>query len=155
AVLWTAHTMDLGPLALLSPFHWMGNHIPLVGEYDWAGVALVGIVAAVFLAIGVGLFMRRDLGGTANVGLPTLPDWVLGVRGPTSRAFGEQLPRALAWGIGLGIFGAMLASIVGGMATQLAGDESLLSVLQQAFPGFDLTSAGGFLQLFVELFFIA
>jgi polyether ionophore transport system permease protein len=153
-VLWTAHTMDMGPLALLSPYRWMGNHVALVGEYDWTGLALVGIAAAVLLVIGLEVFARRDLGVTAGLGLPTLPGAVLGVSGPTSRAFGEQLPRALAWGIGLGVFGAMLASLVGGMSDQLSGDENLLKVLNTAFPGLDLTTAGGFLQLFIELFYI-
>ena len=154
AVLWTAHTMDMGPLALLSPYHWMGNHVALVGEYDWAGVALVGIVAAMLLVIGIEAFNRRDLGVTAGLGLPMLPAAVLGVHGPVSRAFGEQLPRALAWGIGLGVFGVMLASLAGEMTSQLSGDENLIKVLQTGFPGLDLTTAGGFLQLFVELFYI-
>ncbi len=154
AVLWTAHTMDMQPLALLSPYHWMGNHVALVGEYDWAGVALVGVVAAALLVIGIEAFNRRDLGVTAGLGLPMLPAAVLGVRGPISRAFGDQLPRALAWGIGIGLFGVMLASLAGEMTSQLSGDENLLKVLQTGFPGLDLTTAGGFLQLFVELFYI-
>lgn len=155
AVLWTAQGMGIGPLAVLSPFHWAEHHIALVGEYDWAGLALVGVAAAAFLGIGVELFARRDLGITAGLGLPQLPAGVLGVRGPISRAFGDQLPRALAWGIGLGIFGAMLASFVGPMSAQIAGDPNLSQVLKAAFPDFDVTSAGGFLQLFVELFYIA
>ncbi len=154
AILWTAHTMDMGPIALLSPYHWMGNQIALVGEYDWAGVALVGVAAAVLLVLGVEAFNRRDLGVTAGLGLPSLPAAVLGVRGPISRAFGEQLPRALAWGIGLGVFGVMLASLAGEMTSQLTGDENLLKVLQTGFPGLDLTTAGGFLQLFIEIFYI-
>jgi ABC-2 type transport system permease protein len=156
ALLWTANGLDaLGWLALLSPFRWTANHIALVGEFDWAGVALVGVVAAAFLAIGVEAFTRRDLGVTAGLGLPQLPAGVLGVRGPISRAFGDQLPRALAWGVGLGVFGATLASLVGPMSAQIAGDANLLRTFHTAFPNFDLTSAGGFLQLFVQLFYIA
>ena len=156
ALAWTANGLEaLGPLAVLSPFHWTANHIALVGQFDWAGLALVGVVASVFMAIGVELFDRRDLGVTAGVGLPQLPAGVLGVRGPVARSFGDQLPRALAWGLGLGVFGATLASLVGPMSKQIAGDANLLKTFRTVFPTFDLTSAGGFLQLFVQLFYIA
>jgi ABC-2 type transport system permease protein len=155
AVAWTLNGLDVEPLAILSPFHWTANHVPLTGTYDWPALGLVGVVAAALLGIGVEIFARRDLGVTVGAGLPQLPADVLGVRGPTSRAFGDQLPRALSWGLGLGLMGALLASIAGSMAGQLAGDLNLLRVIQQLFPSFDLTSAGGFLQLFVELFFIA
>ena len=155
-VLWVANGLDvLGPVAALSPFRWTADHIALVGEYDWAGLALVGIVAVVFLAIGVELFLRRDLGVTAGLSLPGLPADVLGVRGPISRAFGDQLPRALSWGIGLAIMGALLASLVGPMADQIASSPDLLRIFSTIFPDFDLASAGGFLQLYVQLFFIA
>ena len=153
-VAWTVSGLHLGPLTILSPFAWTYDHVPLAGVYDWAGLAAVGIAAAVLLAAGVEVFARRDLGITSGLGLPTLPGAVLGVRGPISRAFGDQLPRALAWGIGLGVFGAMLASLVGGLSGQLASDANLMKVLQTAFPGLDLSTTGGFLQLFVELFYI-
>jgi ABC-2 type transport system permease protein len=155
AVLWSVNGLDVEPLAAVSPFHWMQNHVPLTGMYDWPAVALVGLVALAFLVIGVELFSRRDLGVTAGVGLPQLPASILGVRGPTARAFGDQLPRALAWGLGLGLMGALLASLVSSMSGQIGNDANLLKVIRQVFPSFDLASAGGFLQLFVELFLIA
>lgn len=156
AVLWVANGLNaLGPVAVLSPFRWTADHIALVGEYDWVGLALVGVVAAVFLAIGVELFMRRDLGVTAGLSLPRLPAAVLGVHGPITRAFGDQLPRALSWGIGLGLMGALLASLVGPMADQIRSSPDLVSIFAAIFPAFDLGSAGGFLQLYVELFYIA
>jgi ABC-2 type transport system permease protein len=155
ALAWTAQGLAVGPLNLLSPFHWMENFIPLVGQLDWAAVLAVALVGFAFLAIGVELFARRDLGITLGIGLPQLPTVVLGVHGPISRAFGEQLPRSIWWGLGLGFMGSLLASLVGPMAAQLAGDSSLVTILQQVFPGFDIKSAAGFLQVFVELFFIA
>ncbi|HEX5395787.1 MAG TPA: hypothetical protein VFX74_01730 [Candidatus Limnocylindria bacterium] len=156
ALAWTANGLDvLGPLAVLSPFHWTANHVALVEQYDWAGLALVGVVAAAFLAIGVELFRRRDLGVTSGIGLPQLPASMLGLGGPISRSFGDQLPRALAWGVGIGVFGATLASLVGPMSQQIGASPDLLKVFRTAFPDFDLTSAGGFLQLFVQLFYIA
>jgi len=154
-VLWVANGLDVAGIVLLSPFRWTADHIALVGRYDWLLLGLVGIVAVILLAIGVELFVRRDLGVTAGLSLPGLPAAVLGVRGPISRAFGEQLPRALSWGIGLGLMGALIASLVGPMASQLGTDPGLTKTFGAIFPGFDLASTGGWLQLYAELLFIA
>ena len=154
--LWVASGLDTGgPLVAVSPFHWTINHIPLVGYYDWPGLALVGIVAVVLLALGVELFSRRDLGVTAGLSLPATPAAVLGVRGPVSRAFGDELPRALAWGIGFGVMGALLASLVGSFANQVGSDSGLSKTFASIFPGFNFATAGGWLQLYAELFYIA
>jgi ABC-2 type transport system permease protein len=155
AVLWSVNGLHIDVLAVLSPFRWTESHVALVGMYDWPALALVGLVAVVFLAIGVELFARRDMGITLGVGLPQLPAWVLGIRGPTSRAFGDQLPRALSWGIGLAVMGAMFASLAASMAGQVQGDENLMRIIRTIFPDYDFASAGGFLQLFTELFLIA
>lgn len=154
-VLWVMNGLNLGgPLVVLSPFHWTADHIALIGQYDWAPLALVGVAGAVFLAIGVELFGRRDLGVTAGLSLPGVPAAVLGVRGPVGRAFGDQLPRALSWGIGLGLMGALVASLVGTMSA-LGNDPTLVKTFAGIFPGFDLKSPGGWLQLYAQLLFIA
>ncbi len=51
--------------------------------------------------------------------------------------------------------GALIASIVGPMADQLAKDPNLKATFQAVFPGFDLSNAGSGLQLYVELLLIA
>jgi ABC-2 type transport system permease protein len=153
--LWLANGLDVGVIVVLSPFRWTADHIALVGRYDWLPLGLVGVVGVAFLAIGVELFVRRDLGVTSGLSLPRLPAAILGVRGPISRAFGDQLPRALSWGIGLGLVGALIASLVGPMASQLGGDASLTKTFSAIFPGIDLSSTGGWLQLYAELLFIA
>jgi ABC-2 type transport system permease protein len=154
--LWVANGLDLGgPVLLLSPFRWTADHIALVGRYDWLPLGLVGTCGLVFLGVGVELFGRRDLGVTAGLSLPRLPAAVLGVHGPTSRAFGDQLPRALSWGIGLGLMGALVAALVKPMADQLGADTNLTKTFGAIFPGFDLASTGGWLQLYAELLFIA
>ncbi len=154
--LWVASGLDVGgPLIELSPFHWTADHLPLVGLYDWPGVAAVLVVAVVLLALGVELFSRRDLGVTAGLSLPALPKDVLGVRGPVARAFGDQLPRALAWGLGMGVMGAFLASLAGSFARQIGGEAGLAQIFSAIFPGYDFATAGGWLQLYVVIFYIA
>ncbi len=154
--LWVASGLNVvGPFLALSPFQWTADHIPLVGFYDWPGLAAVGAVGVVLLALGVELFGRRDLGVTAGLGFPALPEDILGVRGPLSRAFGDLLPRALSWGIGFFLFGALLASLVKPLADSVASSPNILKYFSAAFPDFDLASAGGFLQLYVALFSIA
>jgi len=155
-ILWIASGLDVGgPLVTISPFHWTAGHVPLVGIYDWAGLFAVFAVGIVLMAIGVELFTRRDLGVTAGLSLPGLPKQVLGVHGPISRAFGDQLPRALAWGIGMGLMGALLASLVGSFADQVSGETTLIKTFNAVFPGLDFTTASGWLQLYVSLFYIA
>ena len=51
--------------------------------------------------------------------------------------------------------GALVASLVGPMAKQLGTDANLTATFSAIFPGFDLASAGGWLQLYAELLFIA
>jgi ABC-2 type transport system permease protein len=108
-----------------------------------------------FLVGGVLLFERRDLGVTLGLSMPRLPALVLGTRNPYLRAFGDMLPRAFAWGIGLFLMGAMLSAMVGPLVDQIKGDTAILQTFQLIFPAFDLGSTGGWLQLFAEMMFIA
>ncbi len=156
AALWIANGMNVGgPLLLLSPFDWTFDHVPLVGVYDWPSLALVGILAVLLLALGVELFARRDLGVTVGLSLPSLPAAVLGVRGPTSRAFGDQLPRALSWGIGLGLVGILYASLAGSLADTIKASSGLLEAFARLFPSADFASVGGWMQFYADLLFIA
>lgn len=144
----------LDVIAVLSPFQWTAGQAAIVGVYDWPSLVLTAVVAAVLLAVGVELFARRDLGVTAGLSAPGLPAASLGIRGPAGRAFGDQLPRALAWGIGLGLLGLMLASLVGSLAGEIANQPSLMDLFRSLFPGYDVTTAGGFLQLYAQFLFI-
>ncbi len=140
-------------VAKVSWFHWTYDHVPLAGQFDWPSLGLVAVVTAILLAIGVELFARRDLGVVTGIPVPGLPRATLGVRGPIGRAFGDQLPGALWWGIGIGVFGFMLAAVSRTFASQLTTDfPTFAELLQAIFPGVDLASSGWFLQLvFVEM----
>ncbi len=154
--LWITNGLNVGgPLLVLSPFSWTFDHVPLVGVYDWPSLALVGILGVVFVVTGVELFARRDLGVTAGLSLPQLPAAVLGVHGPTARAFGDQLPRALSWGIGLGLVGVLYASLAGSLADQISSSSGLMNSFASIFPDADFASTGGWMQFYAELLYIA
>jgi ABC-2 type transport system permease protein len=141
-------------LANLSWFHWTAGQAPIVGVFDWPALALVAVVAVALLTLGVELFARRDLGVTTAVPAPALPAAALGVRGPISRSFGDLLPRAVAWGIGLGLMGLVVASLTGTFADELAKQPNFESLLKAMFRDFDITSAGGLLQGYAQVLFV-
>lgn len=137
-------------------FSWTSGNLPLAGRFDWASLAPVALVAAVLLVVGVEGFARRDLGVTTGIRLPPLPTALLGVRGPASRSFGERLPLAVQWGIGIGLLGVMMGAGARAFADVLAAaSPGTLAFFHAAFPNYDLTSAGSFLELtFVAFGFI-
>jgi len=138
---------QLAPLANLTWFGWTTNHVPLGGLYDWASLVLVAVVALVLFVIGTEAFVRRDLAATSAVPTPSLPRALVGLRGPASRATGEILPSALAWGIGIGIFGLLIAGSGRSFVEQLASSPDFSKLLASIFPGHDVGTVGGFLQL--------
>jgi polyether ionophore transport system permease protein len=141
----------LAPLANLTWFGWTTNHLPLAGRFDWPSVVLVGVVGLVLFAIGIEAFVRRDIGVTTPVPTPSLPDAVAGLQGPAGRTIGNTLPTALSWGLGLGIFGLLLAGSAGSFVQQLGASPEFDRLLGSIFPGIDMGTVGGFLQLlFVE-----
>jgi len=144
-------------IANISWFHWTYDHVPLAGQFDWPSIGLVLVVTVVLFALGVEAFARRDLGVMNGIPVPGLPRATLGLRGPVGRAFGDQLPMALGWGIGIGIFGLMLAGMSRSFSEQLLTDyPTFAEVIRTIFPTVDFTSSGWFLQLiFVEMGLIA
>lgn len=146
----------LGGVAHATWFDWTANNIPLAGRYDWASMIPVALLIAVLLALGVEAFARRDLGETASLEPPPLPGVLVGLGDPVRRSFGDRLPSAAAWGLGLGFFGLVMAAASRAAATALAGlPADTLKVFRTLLPGYTVTTAGGFLQLvFVEIGFI-
>jgi ABC-2 type transport system permease protein len=142
---------SLAPLADLTWFGWTTDHIPLAGVYNWPSLLLVAAVPIVLFAVGIEAFARRDIGATTAIPSPSLPRALVGLRGPAGRAFGHNLPAALGWGIGLGIFGFLIAGSAGSFADQIAKSPDFVRLLSSIFPGIDFGTVGGFLQLlFVE-----
>ena len=137
----------LAPLANLTWFGWTSNHVPLAGEFDWVTLLPVAIVALVLFAIGVEAFARRDIGATSPIPTPSLPRALIGLRGPTGRAVGQNLPTSIAWGIGIGLFGLAIAGSGKSFIDELGKATDFVKLLNNVFPGFDIRSVGGFLQL--------
>jgi putative exporter of polyketide antibiotics len=76
-----------------------------------------------------------------------MPGALLGVRGPTGRSFGERLPMALAWGIGLALYAALIGASSRSFADELAKSPDTARLFATLFKGYDVTTGGGFLQL--------
>ena len=142
---------SLAPLANLTWFGWTTDHIPLAGVYNWPSLLLVAAVPIVLFAVGIEAFAQRDIGATTTIPSPSLPRALVGLHGPAGRTFGHNLPAALGWGIGLGIFGFLIAGSAGSFADQIAKSPDFVRLLSSIFPGIDFATVGGFLQLlFVE-----
>jgi polyether ionophore transport system permease protein len=142
---------SLAPLANLTWFGWTANHVPLAGQFDWVTLVPVAIVAIVLFVVGVEAFARRDIGATSPIPTPSLPRALIGLRGPSGRAIGQNLPSSIAWGLGIGIFGLAIAGSGRSFIEELGKATDFVKLLNSVFPGFDIRSVGGFLQLlFVE-----
>jgi ABC-2 type transport system permease protein len=142
---------SIAPLANLTWFGWTSNHVPLAGQFDWASLVPVAVVSLILFVIGVEAFARRDIGATSPIPTPSLPRALVGLRGPTGREIGQNLPSSIAWGIGIGLFGLAIAGSGKSFIDELGKATDFVKLLNQVFPGFDIRSVGGFLQLlFVE-----
>jgi polyether ionophore transport system permease protein len=137
----------LAPFANLTWFGWTSNHLPLAGAYDWPSLIPVTLAVVLFLLIGMEAFVRRDLGATSAVPTPSLPRVLVGLGGPTARSFGNGLPTALAWGLGIGTYGLVIAASATAFTDLIQTSPDVARMLQQVFPGTDILSVGGFLQL--------
>jgi ABC-2 type transport system permease protein len=141
----------LEPFANLTWWGWTAGHVPLAGQFDWVSVAVVALVAIVLLVIGIEAFVRRDIGATSAIPSPSLPSALVGLRGPTDRTFGALLPSTLAWGLGLGLFGLLIAGSGQSFVEQVGKSPQFEQLLGSIFPGIDISAVGGFLQLvFIE-----
>jgi ABC-2 type transport system permease protein len=145
------------PLANLTWFGWTTHHQALAGQLEWASLLPGALVAIVLFAVGTALFARRDLGATSRIPWPSLPSFALGLGGPASRSFGERLPTAAWWGIGVGLMGFIFGAAAISFTDALANlSPDTLSIFKSIFPTINiLDGAGAFLQLtFVTFGFI-
>jgi ABC-2 type transport system permease protein len=133
----------LQPLSYLSLTE---NHRPIAGAYDWPSVVVAGGITAALLVAGVVLFVWRDMlvptGGRIRV--PSIPLFVGGIY---RRSLGERLPASILWGLGLGLYGMVIAFSADEFVKALGGIPEIQQLIAQLFPNVDIASVGGFLQI--------
>ena len=134
-------------LAPLSWFSWTGGHRPIAGIYDWPSLLPLAVIVVAGLVAGVVIFERRDLAATGSVPTPGLPRALLGLRGPLGRTFGERFSTAMAWGLGLGIYGLGIASAGDSLRESIAQNPAIAGMVSAVFPNLDLNDPGFGLQL--------
>jgi ABC-2 type transport system permease protein len=83
------------------------------------------------------------------VGLPRL---LMGTGGPVRRTLGDLVPGALAWGIGLGLYGFVMAAASRPFIDEISRTPAIVDAFRSIVPGIDFTTTQGFLQLaFVDM----
>jgi ABC-2 type transport system permease protein len=149
---YSAPVPELAPIAKLTWFGWTVNHLPLAGQFDWPSVVFLAVFVVVMLVIGLVAFARRDIGVTSTVPTPSMPRALVGLRGPATRAIGNNLPATISWGLGIGVFGLLLAGSSRSFTEELNNSPDFMRLLSTIFPKLDFASVGGFLQLlFIEI----
>jgi ABC-2 type transport system permease protein len=152
---WAGAIPAFRSVAGLTWFSWTKHHLPLAGAYDWPSQLAMAAAIVVLLAIGVEAFARRDVLAARGLPLPGLPAPLLGLHGALSRAFGEQLPTSLAWGVGLAAYGFVVAAASRSFAETIGSAPDILRFFGSVFRDIDLTTPAGFLQVaFAEFGFI-
>ena len=131
----------------LSFFRWTEGHRPMAGVSDWPSVAALAAITAVLFAIGVVGFVRRDLGGVANVGWLRLPSLPAGIAGPFSRQLADRTGIALAWGLGIGLYGILIVASADAFSDMITNLPQIAALIETIYPGLDLTQPSAVLQL--------
>jgi ABC-2 type transport system permease protein len=131
----------------VSWFGWTARHRPLAGISDPVPVAIVALLVAGLLVAGVVAFTRRDLGSSVRLPSPRLSERGLGLRGPAGRSFAGRLPASIAWGVGIGFYGLIIAASASTFSNALIKIPGIQRMLEQFYPNLDLTSSAAFLQL--------
>jgi ABC-2 type transport system permease protein len=137
-------------LEALGPLSWFSltaDHRPLAGQWDLAAVAVLAVVVTVLLAIGVWGFERRDVGQTTTIRWLRLPSLPVGTGGPFRRALSDRTGAALAWGLGLGLYGALIAASAEAFAASLSQVEGIREMIAVLYPDLDLDQPSALLQL--------
>ena len=131
----------------LSFFTWTAGHRPLAGVTDWPAVAALAAIDVVLMATGVAAFARRDLGGVADVAWLRLPSLPAGIRGPVTRQLADRAGAALAWGLGIGLYGVLIVASARAFSDSIGSLPQIARIIRIVYPDLDLSQPSGVLQL--------
>ena len=92
-------------------------------------------------------FVRRDLGGVANVGWLRLPSLPAGIAGPFTRQLADRTGIALAWGLGIGLYGVLIVASADAFSDMITNLPQIAALIEAIYPGLDLTQPSAVLQL--------
>ena len=130
----------------LSYYAWTAGHRPLAGVSDWLPMGGVALLVIGLLAIGTITFDRSDIGRTKSLPIRG-PRFAVGLGGPFGRSVAERLPAAIGWGVGIGLYGLFIASSASAFSAALAELPQMEEIVSRFYPGVDIGSAEGMLQL--------
>jgi ABC-2 type transport system permease protein len=134
-------------LRSLSWFAWTVDHRPLAGQSDWVPVGVLAVVTAALAIIGVFAFSRRDLNRPMELAWLRLPALPAGIGGPFRRQLADRTAMAIGWGLGLGIYGAVIASSSEAFVEGILQVEGMAQLINALYPGLDLEQPYAILQL--------
>jgi ABC-2 type transport system permease protein len=134
-------------LTPLSFFDWTSGHRPMAGVSDWGSLAFLGAVDLVLFVVGVVAFVRRDLGATAAVAWLRLPSLPAGVGGPFRRQLADRTGVAIAWGLGIGLYGLLVSASAKAFSDSIGSLPQIVAIINAIYPGVDLHQPSGVLQL--------
>jgi ABC-2 type transport system permease protein len=137
----------LEALKPLSFWVWTVDHRPLAGVTDWPSLGLLAAVDIVLFTVGVIAFSRRDLGSVANVGWLRLPSLPAGIGGPFARQLSDRAGVAIAWGLGIGLYGALIVASAKAFSDSIGALPQIVALIKTIYPDIDLSQPSGVLQL--------
>jgi ABC-2 type transport system permease protein len=143
---WESVLPALSPVAWLSPFRWLRSDVPLAGSYAWSAQVALALVVAGLLLASVEAFARGE-GRVARLRLPSPRPLPIGLRGPISRAFADRLAPALGFGVGLAVYGFVIAAASPSFAGEMIRSAAMARLFDDVFPGSSIATQGGALQI--------
>lgn len=126
---------------------WTVGHRPMAGVTDWSSVGLLALACVALLSIGVLGFERRDLGSAAALQWLRFPSLPAGIGGPFRRQAADRAAVALAWGIGIGLYAALIVASADAFAKSIGSIPQVVALVKQIYPHIDFSQPSGILQL--------